>query len=142
LLTIEVAAVPGSGKLNLTGQLGEVMKESAQAALTYLRAHSREYGLPEDFHNKVDLHIHVPDGATPKDGPSAGITMATAIASALSRRPARMDIAMTRRGQPARQVMPIGGVKEKLLLPTRLVFTRLYCPRTTNPSSRNCPRKC
>jgi ATP-dependent Lon protease len=141
LLTIEVAAVPGSGKLNLTGQLGEVMKESAQAALTYLRAHSREYGLPEDFHNKVDLHIHVPDGATPKDGPSAGITMATAIASALSRRPARMDIAMTGEVSLRGKVMPIGGVKEKLLAAHQAGIHKVILPKDNEPQLEELPKE-
>ena len=141
LLTIEVAAVPGSGKLNLTGQLGEVMKESAQAALTYLRAHSREYGLPEDFHNKVDLHIHVPDGATPKDGPSAGITMATAIASALSRRPARMDIAMTGEVSLRGKVMPIGGVKEKLLAAHQAGIHKVVLPKDNEPQLEELPKE-
>jgi len=141
LLTIEVAAVPGSGKLNLTGQLGEVMKESAQAALTYLRAHSREYGLPEDFHNKVDLHIHVPDGATSKDGPSAGITMATAIASALSRRPARMDIAMTGEVSLRGKVMPIGGVKEKLLAAHQAGIHKVVLPKDNEPQLEELPKE-
>jgi ATP-dependent Lon protease len=141
LLTIEVAAVPGSGKLNLTGQLGEVMKESAQAALTYLRAHSQEYGLPEDFHNKVDLHIHVPDGATPKDGPSAGITMATAIASALSRRPARMDIAMTGEVSLRGKVMPIGGVKEKLLAAHQAGIHKVVLPKDNEPQLEELPKE-
>ena len=141
LLTIEVAAVPGSGKLKLTGQLGEVMKESAQAALTYLRAHSREYGLPEDFHNKVDLHIHVPDGATPKDGPSAGITMATAIASALSRRPARMDIAMTGEVSLRGKVMPIGGVKEKLLAAHQAGIHKVVLPKDNEPQLEELPKE-
>ncbi len=141
LLTIEVAAVPGSGKLSLTGQLGEVMKESAQAALTYLRAHTQEYGLPEDFHNKVDLHVHVPDGATPKDGPSAGITMATAIASALSRRPARMDIAMTGEVSLRGKVMPIGGVKEKLLAAHQAGIHKIVLPKDNEPQLEDLPKE-
>jgi ATP-dependent Lon protease len=141
LLTIEVAAVPGSGKLSLTGQLGEIMKESAQAALTYLRAHASEYGLPEDFHSKVDLHVHVPDGATPKDGPSAGITMATAIASALSRRPARMDIAMTGEVSLRGKVMPIGGVKEKLLAAHQAGIHRVVLPQDNEPQLEDLPKE-
>jgi ATP-dependent Lon protease len=141
LLTIEVAAVPGSGKLSLTGQLGEIMKESAQAALTYLRAHAAEYGLPEDFHSKVDLHVHVPDGATPKDGPSAGITMATAIASALSRRPARMDIAMTGEVSLRGKVMPIGGVKEKLLAAHQAGIHRVVLPQDNEPQLEDLPKE-
>jgi ATP-dependent Lon protease len=141
LLTIEVAAVPGSGKLSLTGQLGEIMKESAQAALTYLRAHAAEYGLPEDFHSKVDLHVHVPDGATPKDGPSAGITMATAIASALSRRPARMDIALTGEVSLRGKVMPIGGVKEKLLAAHQAGIHRVVLPQDNEPQLEDLPKE-
>ncbi len=141
LLTIEVAAVPGNGKLSLTGQLGEVMKESAQAALTYLRAHSSDYGLPEDFHNKFDLHVHVPDGATPKDGPSAGITMTTAIASALSRRPARMDIAMTGEVSLRGKVMPIGGVKEKLLAAHQAGIHKIVLPKDNEPQLEDLPKE-
>ncbi|WP_027881588.1 endopeptidase La [Meiothermus rufus] len=141
LLTIEVAAVPGSGKLSLTGQLGEVMKESAQAALTYLRAHAAEWGLPEDFHNKYDLHVHVPDGATPKDGPSAGITMATAIASALSRRPVRMDIAMTGELSLRGKVMPIGGVKEKLLAAHQAGIHKVVLPKDNEPQLEELPKE-
>ncbi len=141
LLTIEVAAVPGSGKLSLTGQLGEVMKESAQAALTYLRAHAAEWGLPEDFHSKFDLHVHVPDGATPKDGPSAGITMATAIASALSRRPVRMDIAMTGELSLRGKVMPIGGVKEKLLAAHQAGIHKVVLPKDNEPQLEELPKE-
>ena len=92
MLQVECTAMPGSGKLTLTGSLGDVMKESAQAALSWVRAHSAEYGLNQDFHIKLDIHIHVPEGAVPKDGPSAGVTMATALISALTdRRCARMS---------------------------------------------------
>jgi ATP-dependent Lon protease len=141
LLTIEVAAVPGTGKLNLTGQLGEVMKESAQAALTYLRAHSAEWGLPEEFHAKYDLHVHVPDGATPKDGPSAGITMATAIASALTRRPARMDVAMTGEVSLRGKVLPIGGVKEKLLAAHQAGIHKVVLPKDNEPQLEELPKE-
>ncbi|MDX2007699.1 MAG: endopeptidase La [Meiothermus sp.] len=141
LLTIEVAAVPGNGKLSLTGSLGDVMKESAQAALTYLRSHSSDYGLPEDFHSKVDLHVHVPDGATPKDGPSAGITMTTAIASALSRRPARMDIAMTGEVSLRGKVMPIGGVKEKLLAAHQAGIHKIVLPKDNEPQLEDLPKE-
>jgi ATP-dependent Lon protease len=114
-LDIEAVAVPGKGKITLTGQLGEVMKESAQAGIAYLRNHTKEFGIPEDFHENRDLHVHVLEGATPKDGPSAGIAMATAVVSALTHRPVRGDIAMTGEITLRGRVLPIGGVKEKLL---------------------------
>jgi len=113
LLVVEVLAVPGKGKLS--GSLGEVMKESAQAALTFLRAHAERFGLAPDFHEKWDLHVHVPEGAVKKDGPSAGVTIATAIASALSGRPVRADLAMTGEITLRGRVLPVGGIKEKLL---------------------------
>ena len=114
-LDIEAVAVPGKGKLSLTGQLGDVMKESAQAGIAYLRKHSAHFNIPEDFYENRDLHIHVLEGATPKDGPSAGIAMATAVVSALTGRPVRGDIAMTGEITLRGRVLPIGGVKEKLL---------------------------
>ncbi|MGQ9754319.1 MAG: endopeptidase La [Thermaceae bacterium] len=129
LLTIEAVAVPGTGKIHLTGNLGEVMKESAQAALTYLRAHREEWGLPEGFHKELDLHIHVPEGATPKDGPSAGITMATALASALTGRLVRMDIAMTGEITLRGRVLAIGGVKEKLLAAHQAGIRKVILPK-------------
>ncbi|MFC6591506.1 endopeptidase La [Deinococcus lacus] len=115
MLTVEALATPGSGKINMTGSLGDVMKESVSAAIAYLRAHAAEYGADPDFHKNIDLHIHFPDGATPKDGPSAGITIATAVISAITGRPARMDVAMTGEISLRGRVLPIGGVKEKLL---------------------------
>ncbi|MWR36404.1 endopeptidase La, partial [Helicobacter pylori] len=141
LLTIEAVAVPGSGKIVLTGSLGEVMKESAQAAFTYLRAHAQEWGLPEDFHNKYDVHVHVPEGATPKDGPSAGITMTTALASALSRRPVRMDIAMTGEITLRGKVLPIGGVKEKLLAAHQAGISKIIVPKENEAQPQDLPEE-
>ena len=128
-LTIEVMAMPGKGEIKLTGKLGDVMKESALAALTYLRAHAEKYGLNADKFSTTDLHIHVPEGATPKDGPSAGITMASAILSALTNRPARADIAMTGEITLRGKVLPIGGLKEKSLAARRAQIKEVIIPQ-------------
>ncbi len=114
-LEIEVNVMPGKGEIQLTGQLGDVMKESAKAGISYIRSVSRVYGIPEDFFQKNDIHIHIPEGAVPKDGPSAGITMATAIVSAATGRKVRADVAMTGEITLRGRVLPIGGLKEKLL---------------------------
>ncbi len=128
LLTIEAAVVPGKGKLTHTGQLGEVMQESIQAAMTVVRSRSAMLGLEMDFYQKVDVHIHVPEGATPKDGPSAGIGMCTALISALTKIPVRSEVAMTGEITLRGEVLPIGGLKEKLLAAHRGGITTVLIP--------------
>jgi ATP-dependent Lon protease len=119
LLTIEAAQLPGKGKMTTTGKLGEVMQESIQAALSVVRVRARQLGIQPDFYEKTDMHIHLPEGATPKDGPSAGIAICTALVSVLSGVPVRADVAMTGEITLRGEVLPIGGLKEKLLAATR-----------------------
>ena len=127
-LTVEAMLMPGKGELKLTGKLGDVMKESALAALTYIRAHADKYGIPAEKFSANDLHVHVPDGATPKDGPSAGITIATAILSAFTNRHVRGDVAMTGEISLRGKVLPIGGLKEKSLAARRVGIQTVIIP--------------
>jgi ATP-dependent Lon protease len=134
VLFIEASRMAGTGSLTLTGQLGEVMKESARAALSWFRAHASAYGADPDFFKNAELHLHVPSGAIPKDGPSAGVTIATALASELTRRPVRGDIAMTGEITLSGRVLPVGGIKEKVLAARRVGIREVILPR---PNEKN-----
>ena len=132
-LEIEAIVMPGSGKLQLTGQMGDVMKESAQIALSYARTLSENYGLDEEYFDQHDIHLHIPEGAVPKDGPSAGITMTTAIASALGQKPVKADLAMTGEVTLTGRVLMIGGLKEKLLAAKMAGITHVLVPEKNKP---------
>ncbi len=140
LLTIEAAVVPGKGKLTHTGQLGEVMTESIQAAMTVVRSRAVVLGIEEGFHQKVDVHIHVPEGATPKDGPSAGVGMCTALVSALTDIPVKSDVAMTGEITLRGEVLPIGGLKEKLLAAHRGGLSKVLIPQENEKDLAEIPK--
>ena len=129
ILTVECTLMEGKGKLTITGKLGEVMQESAQAAMSYIRSRAHTFGLPRDFYRNLDVHIHIPEGAIPKDGPSAGITLATTICSALTRIPVRGDVCMTGEITLRGKVLPIGGLKEKLMAAHRHGILEAIVPR-------------
>jgi ATP-dependent Lon protease len=139
MLTAEVSMMAGSGKLLITGKLGDVMQESAKAAISYVRSRAANLGLHPDFHNKVDLHVHFPEGALPKDGPSAGITMATSVVSALTQIPVRHDVAMSGEITLRGRVLPVGGLKEKLLAAHRAGIRTVLIPKENTKDLEEVP---
>jgi ATP-dependent Lon protease len=132
--------MPGKGKLTLTGKLGDVMQESAQAAMSYVRSKADEYQIPKNFNRTTDVHIHIPEGAIPKDGPSAGITLATALVSALCRSAVRKDVAMTGEITLRGKVLPIGGLKEKILAAHRSGLKTIIVPRENEKDLADIPK--
>jgi ATP-dependent Lon protease len=140
LLCVETLTMPGKGKLSVTGKLGDVMKESAQAAVSFVRSRADYLGIDKDFHKELDLHIHIPEGAIPKDGPSAGITMCTSLVSALTRRPVRRDVAMTGEITLRGRVLPIGGLKEKMLAAHRGGIRKVIIPKENEKDLRDIPK--
>ena len=141
LLFIEATAMPGQKGLTLTGQLGDVMKESATAALSFIRSNTERLKIPEDFFDKHDIHIHVPAGAIPKDGPSAGVTMLSALTSLITNRTLRKDMAMTGEITLRGQVLPVGGIKEKVLAAHRAGIKTIILPEQNKKDLEDIPKK-
>ena len=139
LLFVETLTMPGKGQVTVTGKLGEVMKESAQAAVSFVRSRTGQLGIEENFYRKLDLHIHIPEGAIPKDGPSAGIAMCTSVVSALTKRPAWRDVAMTGEITLRGRVLPIGGLKEKIIAAHRGGIKKVIIPKENEKDLRDIP---
>src|SRR5262249_36348982 len=140
ILVIEATLMAGKGRLTLTGKLGDVMQESAQAAISYVRSKADDFRIPKNFNRTTDVHIHIPEGAIPKDGPSAGITRATSLAPALGRIPIRKDVAMTGEITLRGKVLPIGGVKEKILAAHRSGLKTIIIPRENEKDLADIPK--
>ncbi|CAG0963432.1 partial ATP-dependent Lon protease, partial [Anaerolineae bacterium] len=141
ILDIEVSVMPGKEKLTLTGQLGDVMKESALAGFSFIRSNAKKFGLANNFFNNKEIHIHIPEGGIPKDGPSAGITMAIAMISALSGNPTRSDVAMTGEITLRGEILPIGGLNEKLLAAQRSGIKKVLIPKENEKDLKEIPDK-
>jgi ATP-dependent Lon protease len=141
IIFVEASVFPGNGQLVLTGQLGDVMKESARAGLTFATTHHKQLGIPQERFKDIDVHVHVPAGAVPKEGPSAGITMATALVSALSDHPVRNDLAMTGELTLTGRVLPIGGVKQKVLGACRAGISEIVLPKENEPDIEDIPEE-
>jgi ATP-dependent Lon protease len=141
ILFIEIALMPGKGRLTLTGKLGDVMKESAQAALSYVRSRAKKLGLAEDFYEKLDIHVHVPEGAVPKDGPSAGAAITTAIVSALTKIPTNHLVGMTGEVTLRGRVLEIGGVKEKIIAAHRAGLKTIVMPKENRKDLEDVPKE-